>query len=157
MLTESQQSFLANAAVAARSAGHIFPDMAACEAALESTWGTSELSVKGHNLFGQKQAIHPSIPGTIHIPTKEFIDHAWKTVDAAWVVFESEQQCFASRMDTLRRLAPTYPHYAIALAAKDAVTYVSEVSLSWSTDPDRAKKCVSIYRSHQDILRAALK
>jgi flagellum-specific peptidoglycan hydrolase FlgJ len=48
--------------------------MAACEAALESTWGASELATKGNNLFGQKQQVHPEF-GTLHIPTREFINY----------------------------------------------------------------------------------
>ncbi len=50
-----QDEFLSKACAAARSAGHIFPEYAACEAALESGWGMSGLAQKANNLFGQKQ------------------------------------------------------------------------------------------------------
>ena len=56
MTTTPQDSFLRQASAAARAAGHIFPDYAACEAALESTWGRSRLAREANNLFGQKQS-----------------------------------------------------------------------------------------------------
>lgn len=151
MITASQQSFLHAAFVSAKQAGHIWPSMAACEAALESTWGESELA-KDNNLFGQKQQVHP-IYGTIHIPTREFLHEHWITEDAPWVKFPTIADCFASRMDTLRRLSSSYPHYAAALAAGMPEVYVTQVSLSWSTDPERAAKCIEIFDAHQDLLK----
>ncbi len=56
MTTTPQDSFLRQASAAARAAGHIFPDYAACEAALESTWGRSRLAREANNLFGQKES-----------------------------------------------------------------------------------------------------
>lgn len=155
MLTEAEQSFLSSTARAAQAAGHIFPAMAACEAALESTWGQSQLAVKANNLFGQKQQQHP-IYGTLALPTREFINHAWVTQNADWIQFPALTDCFAARMDTLRRLAPEYPHYGLALSAKTADQYVQEVSLSWSTDPARAQKCIAIWQAHGPLLEAAL-
>ncbi|HZU08351.1 MAG TPA: glucosaminidase domain-containing protein, partial [Pseudacidobacterium sp.] len=58
-----QETFLQKAYQAAAAAGHIFPEYAACEAALESGWGLSHLATEANNLFGQKQA-HPPLPGT---------------------------------------------------------------------------------------------
>lgn len=55
-MAQYQEEFLQQAASAARRAGHIFPEYAACEAALESAWGHSELAREANNLFGQKQA-----------------------------------------------------------------------------------------------------
>lgn len=147
MATHQQIDNLIAAAKAAKAAGHIFPAMAACEAADESGWFTSELARIDHNLFGCKQHVHP-IYGTVHIPTKEFINHEWITEDAAWVQYPDDAASFADRMNTLRDLSTTYPHYALALAAQDPEEYVKEVSRSWSTDQDRANKCIAIYRAH---------
>ena len=152
MITAAQQNFLETCATAANGAGHVFPIMAACEASLESSWGASELAKGAHNLFGTKQSLHPEY-GTVHLPTREFLKGQWLTVDAAWVVYPDVRTCFLERMNTLRRLAPEYPHYAFAIEAKDAETYITEVSLSWSTDPDRAKKVLQIYHAHAASLR----
>jgi flagellum-specific peptidoglycan hydrolase FlgJ len=150
MATPEQLAFLLKAFNGAQAAQHVYPAMAACEAALESAWGTSELAIRANNLFGQKQATHP-IYGTLVLPTKEFINSEWVTEDAYWVTFPLLADCFTARMDTLERLAPEYPHYALALEAKTAEEYVTEVSLSWSTDPDRAQNCIEIYHAHLSV------
>ena len=79
MITVAQQEFLEQCFLAAVRAEHVFPEMAACEAALESRWGTSELALRAHNVFGTKQRLHPEY-GTIHLPTKEFLHQQWVTV-----------------------------------------------------------------------------
>lgn len=150
MTTPQEKSFLLSAYTGAVAAHHVFPAMAACEAALESGWGTSELAVKANNLFGQKQSVHPEY-GTLVLPTKEFLDGKWVTENADWVSFPTVADCFTARMATLTRLAPTYPHYAAALAAKSPEEYVTQVSMSWSTDPQRAQKCIEIFRQHGDV------
>lgn len=155
MASAEQVGWLVSAARAARAAGHIWPAMAACEAALESGWGESELAREDHNLFGCKQHLHP-VYGTVHIPTREFVSNAWVTVDAAWVRYPDDAACFEDRMRTLRMLSTTYPNYAMALVADTAEEYVAEVSQTWSTDPERAEKCIAIYRAHQAELESAV-
>ena len=56
-MTDEQRQFLAKAAAA--QARHVFPEMAACEAALESGFGKSGLAREDNNLFGMKQHPHP--------------------------------------------------------------------------------------------------
>lgn len=143
-MTDQEKDFIRDAAAGAQNAGHPFPVMAACEAALESGYGGSELARKAYNLFGMKQHAHPQF-GTLALPTKEFLDHKWIAVTAEWVRYPDLKSCFADRLNTLQRLANAYPHYAAALRAKDATTFVTEVSRSWSTDPERAKKVLAIY------------
>jgi|SRR5581483_2737110 len=143
-MTTLQKQFLQAACAAAREAGHIFPEMAACEAALESNYGRSLLAQKDNNLFGMKQHKHP-IYGTHSLPTREFLKGQWVVVTADWVSYPNWQTCFEDRMATLKRLADTYLHYANALRAASAVTYINEVSLTWSTDPARATKVLAIY------------
>lgn len=146
-MTAQQKQFLDRAAQQAEQAGHLFPKMAACEAALESGFGTSGLSIRDNNLFGTKQHVHP-VYGTENLPTKEFINGQWINTTAAWVKYPDQAACFSDRMDTLRRLASNYPHYKAALAATDPVTYVTEVSKTWSTDPMRAAKIIDIYNRY---------
>src|SRR5271170_5505986 len=143
-MTPQQKQFLQAAAVAATKAGHVFPEMAACEAALESAYGRSLLAIQDSNLFGMKQHKHP-IYGTHALPTREFEKGQWIEVEALWVHYPDHAACFADRMSTLQRLASYFPHYAAALAAGSGVTYVMEVSQTWSTDPLRAQKVLAIY------------
>jgi len=88
---------------------------------------------------------------------REFLNRQWVTVDATWCEYPDFATSFLERMNTLRRLAGSYPHYSAALAAATAEVYVSQVSLSWSTDPQRGEKCIDIYRAHGDALTAAFR
>lgn len=146
-MNQEQRSFIDRAVVAARKGGHIFPEMAACEAALESRYGCSSLAAQDSNLFGMKQHRHPEY-GTHNLPTNEVVNGAWIEVKAAFVHYPDWNFCFFDRMATLHRLSANFPHYAAALDAKDAETYVTEVSRTWSTDPDRASKVIAIYRQY---------
>jgi flagellum-specific peptidoglycan hydrolase FlgJ len=158
-MNQLQRDFLTRAAAEAVRANHPFAMMAACEAALESSWGHSQLAMEGNNLFGMKQHVHP-IYGTMTLPTREWQrwpgdlqagdvqENAgrWIVVGANWVKYPDWRACFADRLATLERLSNAYPHYKAALDAKDAQSYVAEVSKSWSTDPRRAEKVLSIYQ-----------
>jgi len=132
----------------ASDALHVWPLMASCEAALESAhkgvFGQSELAREGNNLFGVKQHQHPTY-GTLNFPTKEYLGGEWKIVEAHFVKYDTFKECFADRMATLKRLSSDYRHYAMALAARDPFNYVTQVSLTWSTDPDRAQNVIEIY------------
>lgn len=139
--------FLDKASQQAETAGHIFPHMAACEAALESGYGASGLAISDCNLFGMKQHQHP-VYGTHNLPTKEFVGGKWIVVNASWVKYPDYAACFTDRMSTLQRLGNAYPHYAAALKVTDAISYVTEVSKTWSTDPARAAKVIAIYQAY---------
>lgn len=148
MTTTLQDSFLRQASAAARAAGHIFPEYAACEAALESTWGQSRLAREANNLFGQKQSADAPSVSTIALPTREFLHGRWVTVTAHWARFADQSACFRARMALLQRLEHSYPAYGRALAAPNGEVFVEEVSRAWSTDPQRAAKVLAIHRQH---------
>lgn len=146
-VTPEQRLFLDNCSSAAKRATHPFPDMAACEAALESNWGKSGLAKDANNLFGMKQHQHP-IYGTLLLPTREYIHDKWIETQAAWVKYPTLDECFADRLSTLTRLANVYPSYQAALAAQTPEEFVTEVSKTWSTDPERATKVILIWRQY---------
>jgi flagellum-specific peptidoglycan hydrolase FlgJ len=144
-MNDPQRQFLQRATQEAVKANHPFATMAACEAALESGWGNSLLALKDNNLFGMKQHKH-AVYGTINLPTREFENGEWVVVQAAFVDYPDWRACFCDRLATLERLSNAYPHYAAALKAQDARGYIVEVSKTWSTDPDRAQKVLSVYK-----------
>lgn len=148
-----QEEFLTKAATAARAAGHLFPEYAACEAALESGWGMSHLAAEANNLFGQKQA-HPPLAGTdtVSLPTREYLHGAWVSVQANWVKFADWAACFRERMTLLQSLSAAYPNYKAALGAATGEQFVTEVSKTWSTDPGRAGKVLAVYDCHRKTL-----
>jgi flagellum-specific peptidoglycan hydrolase FlgJ len=147
MLSVTQSAGLTATFQAAKASGHIWPAYAACEGALESAWFSSGLYKEDNNVFGTKQHQHP-IFGTHNIPTKEFLHNEWVTVEAAWVHYPTLSDALADRMQTLRNLARNYPHYAAALVATTGEDFVTQVSRTWSTDPDRAKKVLEIFDAH---------
>lgn len=118
---------------------------------VETTWLTSVLGVQDNNLFGMKQHQHPVFV-TVNLPTKEFLRGGWTTIDADFVKYPDMASCFADRMNTLRTLAPQYPHYAAALLATTPEEFLTQVSLTWSTGPARGLECIQILHAHQDIL-----
>ena len=145
-MTPEQKTWVLMTAAQAFNALHIYPTMAACEAALESAYGTSQLARLGNNLFGTKQHLHP-VCGTLSLPTKEFLDNEWVECTADWIEYPNVPACFADRMATLMRLRMAYPHYNSALMAATATQYIREVSATWSTDPNRADKVLAIYNA----------
>jgi flagellum-specific peptidoglycan hydrolase FlgJ len=150
MATLEQLQFLQKEAGAAATASHLWPEFAACEAAVETAWGTSRLYLQGCNIFGEKQHEQP-IFKTVTLPTREMEAGQWITVDAAFIWFPTTIESFVSRMKTLRRLAATYPEYAAALAATSGEDFVTQVSKRWSTDPQRAVKVLEIYSAHRNV------
>lgn len=142
-----QDEFLLKALRAAKDAQHIWPEYAACEAALESAWGTSKLATTANNLFGMKQHQHP-VWETLSLPTREFLHNEWLTVTAQWVKYPDWKACFEDRMDTLHRMEV----YSDALHAPDGKSFVQLVSQHWSTDPHRADKVLEIFHAHQGVL-----
>jgi flagellum-specific peptidoglycan hydrolase FlgJ len=145
-MTPEQMNWVKATAEEAASAAHVFPEMAAAEAALESSYGQSELAKEALNLFGIKQHKHPEY-GTFNLPTREFeaSEHKWVVVSAAWVEYPSIAKCFEDRIHTLSRLSTVYPNYARALTAPTPQKYVEWISKTWSTDPQRAEKVEAIY------------
>jgi flagellum-specific peptidoglycan hydrolase FlgJ len=134
--------FLTKAVAAAKAANHIFPEYAACEAALESAWGESKLAKMANNLFGQK-AGKENYPN-IQILTREYLNGQWVTVPANWPCFPDWITCFKERMALLQRKAA----YAPALAAQTGEDFILTVSKVWATDPERGNKVLATYRSH---------
>ena len=150
MATPQQLENLRNLFLAAQTSEHIFPAMAACEACLETGWLSSVLGNEYNNLFGQKQSVEP-IYLTVHLPTQEVQGGHTFNVTAAFVWFPTKAVAFTERMNLLLRLQDEYPDYKAALHAANADDYVRAVSRKWSTDPDRAEKCLEIYYAHPGI------
>lgn len=130
----------------AASANHPWPEYAACEAALESTFGLSGLAQKANNLFGMKA--HAGTPSNqiLELPTHEFINGKMVEVMANWAIYPTFEECFIDRLLTLQRLRWRIPAYDAALKATNGAEFVNEVSKSWSTDPRRAAKVLSIHQ-----------
>lgn len=166
------QQFLIDTFKAGQAAGVVFPDMQACEAAEESGYGGTSLAHSHNNLFGEKWFAKCGFDSA-NIPTHEVLTQQqidkWPKeqiitigsrrpdgkydvkVMAKWIHFPTVADCLKFRTHTLQMMSSRYLHYAAALAAKDAVTYVTEVSKSWSTDPARASNIIKIYNANKGL------
>jgi hypothetical protein len=142
IVNDIQRQFLDRAKAEAVKANHPFPCMAAAEAALESNWGNSQLAREANNLFGMKMHEH-NVYGKITLPAREWSPGSgWKEIPGTpWEKYPDWRACFCDRLVTLERLANAYPHYAAALKAIDAKSYIVSVSESWSTDPGWPCSC----------------
>jgi flagellum-specific peptidoglycan hydrolase FlgJ len=150
-----QIAFLLDATAEAVKAAHPFPQMAACEAALESNFGLSELARDANNLFGMKIHRH-NVYGEMALPTREFENSEWIVVPGAeWEKYPDVQSCFADRRATLYRLSNLFPHYKRAIEAGDPRSYVIQVSESWSTDPGWECTCCVMLGSEAEAQQHA--
>jgi hypothetical protein len=155
VITLSQAAFLQKSYAAALRSAHPFPGYAACETALESTWGKSEIAREGNNLFGEKRDLYTPETECIYCDTREQDAHGhWYTANGvAWPKFASWTDSYNARIALLRRLAPEYPaSYGAALEAENGQDFIRLVSLKWSTWTGRAAAAISIYNSHRDLV-----
>ncbi|HXM59367.1 MAG TPA: glucosaminidase domain-containing protein [Terriglobales bacterium] len=150
-MNDLQKQFLDRATAEAVKANHPFPQMASCEAALESTWGHSELAREANNLFGMKRHQH-NIYGVLNLPTREWsAAKGWTQVPGVdWEKYPDWRACFCDRLATLQKLSNAYPHYKAALDATDAKTYIISVSETWSTDPGWPCSCGENFIAQED-------
>lgn len=143
--------FIAKAIIAARQSGHIWPEYAVCEAALESRWGESKLAIQCNDLFGQKAGPWTAQQYPVaQISTHEWVDGQMVPCMAEWPIFPDWETSFRERILLLQNAKNQDGSlkYLQALAATSGEEFVVKVSRVWATDPARAHKVLSIYRMH---------
>jgi hypothetical protein len=98
-------SFLTATYQAAIRAGHPFPDITACEAALETQFGSSALATRAYNFFKLRPSpdytfIHPRVklfvPYTDRRTGKQFLSSTY------WTEFCSPEDCIRERYEYLK-------------------------------------------------------
>jgi flagellar rod assembly protein/muramidase FlgJ len=111
------------------------------QAALESGWGKSLLTVRSNNLFGIKA--DKSWTGPTHeMMTREYINGQWISVPAKWRSYDTWADCLldhANFFHVNQRYAEAlkYPH--------DPFRFAEEISRAgYATDPSYADKITQI-------------
>jgi flagellum-specific peptidoglycan hydrolase FlgJ len=143
----TKEEFLTQAMAAARASSAnsgLDPDVTVAQAALESNFGKSRLSVEANNYFGIK-ARHGQ--NSVEMRTMEVTAGKTVTVRAHFAKFESMEQCFAAR----DHMILTLPCYAEARAcAADAGAFVRALARRWATDPKYAEKLLRVVQTCRD-------
>lgn len=141
----TKEEFIAVATTAAKasSADSGFPaGVTVAQAALESAWGSSQLSRHAHNYFGIKA--HGGLPW-IELPTHEFEGGRLVRVPARFARYQSMEACFADRDHLIARLAV---YKEARERADDPEAFMRALARHWATDPKYAEKLLATYRAN---------
>ena len=140
-----QQNFLDNAKVAAiQSSGKsgLPPGVTVAQAALESAWGASALSVHYNNYFGLKA--HGQFHST-NMQTTEVVNGQSVQESQPFAVYASMEECFEDRDHVIL----TAVVYQEARDVKnDPEQFVRALAKHWATDPNYAEKILATYKAH---------
>lgn len=130
-------------AAAAASGSHYPVGVTVAQAALESAWGSSQLSQKANNYFGIKS--HGDAE-SIELPTTEVMNGKTVKVSARFTAYPNVAACFADRDRIITQLAC----YQDARAnAADPELFARCLARHWATDPRYVEKVLKIYRDHK--------
>jgi len=117
------------------------------QAALESGWGKSGLSTRANNFFGIKGE---GPAGHVLMPTKEFLNGKWVTVNAKFRKYESPAGSFADHGKFLRenrRYANAFKHM------DNAAQFAREIhKAGYATDPAYSDKLIAMINKY-DLTR----
>ena len=113
------------------------------QAALESGWGVSQLSLTANNLFGIK-ATATWHGATVQMTTREFLQGDWVEIPATWRVYKSWADSITDHAQFLFK----NPRYKPAIAVRDnAEAFCEQLqACGYATDPQYADLLISIVR-----------
>ena len=141
--TASQQAFIsqvAPGALAAQSRYGIPAPVTIAQAIDESGWGQSALAIRANNLFGIK-GTGPA--GTDVLPTQEFQNGQWLTVNAAFRVYHNVAESIADHGQLLAT-GPSYQHAMADRHLPDA--FATDLTGVYATDPQYGSNLITIMR-----------
>src|SRR6202042_3211494 len=141
--TRTQQAFIsliAPGAVAAEQRWGVPAAVTIAQAIEESAWGKSQLAAEYHNLFGIK-GTGPA--GSVGLPTSEFYNGAWVTIDGQFRVYHNVAESIADHPELLA----TSGYYQRAMADRaipDA--FANDLTGVYATDPDYGANLIAIMK-----------
>jgi flagellum-specific peptidoglycan hydrolase FlgJ len=117
------------------------------QAALESSWGESQLSREAHNYFGIKaHGKHERV----QMKTQEFRGGKGIETEAEFASYPSMLECFRCRDSILQHGAV----YAGARAKRsDEMGFIEEIARHWATDPHYAEKLKAMLGEVKEMLQ----
>jgi flagellum-specific peptidoglycan hydrolase FlgJ len=130
-------------AIAVAKKGKYPAGITVAQAAIESAWGSSQLSQKANNYFGIKA--HGDAK-SIELPTTEVVQGKVVKVSARFAAYPDLATGFADRDRIITQLAC----YQDARAnATDPELFTRCLARHWATDPNYAEKLLKIYRDNK--------
>ena len=141
--TRDQQAFIsliAPGAVAAQQHYGVPASVTIAQAIEESAWGQSSLAARYHNLFGIKGA---GPAGSVILPTQEYENGSWVTIDAQFAVYHNDAQSIADHAELLA----TSGYYIRAMADRahpDA--FANDLTGVYATDPDYGANLIALMK-----------
>jgi flagellum-specific peptidoglycan hydrolase FlgJ len=150
-LSPSQKAFLKQVTAGAiglhQRGSKVNPEVVIAQSILESGWGGSDLTKQANNYFGMKAGT--AWKGkTVVMPTREFINGSWVTVDATWQAFASAEECFAE----YEKFIQERTHFADALQhSSNPEEYVKALvngDLKYATDPSYVQKIMGTVKAN---------
>lgn len=123
------------------------PSISIAQAILESDWGQSDLAAQYNNLYGVKGGEYPY---TVALPTQEYADGEWVTVEANFKVYDSWSSSIEDHAQLMREgtswnpdqyrevvEAPSYREAAYALQRA-----------GYATDPGYPEKLIGLIEAY---------
>jgi len=141
--TRDQQAFIsliAPGAVAAQQRYGVPASVTIAQAIEESAWGQSSLADRYHNLFGIKGS---GPAGSVTLPTQEYENGSWVTIDAQFAVYRNDAQSIAAHAELLA----TSGYYTRAMADRahpDA--FAHDLTGVYATDPGYGGNLVALMK-----------
>jgi flagellum-specific peptidoglycan hydrolase FlgJ len=141
--TRDQQAFIsliAPGAVAAQQRYGVPASVTIAQAIEESAWGRSSLAARYHNLFGIKGA---GPAGSVTLPTQEYQNGSWVTIDAQFAVYHNDAQSIAGHAELLA----TSGYYTHAMADRaHADAFANDLTGVYATDPGYGANLVALMK-----------
>jgi len=108
----------------------------------ESDWGRSSLAAQYHNLFGIKGN---GTAGSVTLPTQEYQNGSWVTVDAQFAVYNSDAESVTAHA----QLLATSGYYTRAMTDKgNPDQFAADLTGVYATDPGYGGTLVSFMRAY---------
>jgi flagellum-specific peptidoglycan hydrolase FlgJ len=141
--TAQQQAFInlvAPGAVAAQQRYGVPAAVTIAQAIEESAWGGSGLAANYHNLFGIK-GTGPA--GSVSLPTSEYYNGEWVTIDAQFRVYYNDAQSIADHAELLA----TSGYYTRAMADRAVPdAFANDLTGVYATDPDYGGNLIALMK-----------
>ncbi|EUJ33486.1 mannosyl-glycoendo-beta-N-acetylglucosaminidase family protein [Listeria floridensis FSL S10-1187] len=120
----------------------ILPSITSAQAILESGWGSSELSVRAHNLFGIKGSFQGQF---IIMPTKEYQNGKWVTIDAQFRQYPNKNASIENHGEFLQK-----SRYQNLVGLEDYKLAAKRLQQDgYATDPAYSEKLISLVEQYR--------